>query len=57
MQRHCSDVKITAAPTLTRRQFKGAEEVRGKDGRLKCWWPKGWSWAPDQERMAEDLAR
>lgn len=33
------DVKISAEPAAMARWFKGAEEVRDKDGRLLCWEP------------------
>lgn len=56
MQEFVPDVKITAKPAAARRWFKGMEEVHDKVGRLKPWWPKDWSWAPDRELMLADMA-
>lgn len=57
MQLVTPDVKITAEPTLMRRWFKGAELVNDRNGRIRPWWPKEWTWGPDQAAMAADLAR
>lgn len=56
MQEFTPDVRIDIEPALSRRWFKGADKAVGKDGRLKAWWPKDWSYPPDQELMAADLA-
>jgi hypothetical protein len=50
------DVLIEAPPAVTRRWFKGAELALDRNGRLKPWWPKGWSWPADQRQMALDVA-
>lgn len=66
------DVRVDVEPALMRRLFKGAEKAIDRNGRLKPWWPVDpgckwpqhrtdepcscWTWGPDQELMAEDLA-
>lgn len=54
----CPDVPYEPVePALMRRWFKKAEKVVGKDGKLVPWWPKDWSWKPDQEIMKRDRER
>lgn len=50
------DVKNEVEPAIARRPFKSMTKVLGKDGRLKPYWPAGWSYAPDAEQMCADLA-
>ena len=52
---HCPGVKGGAVPALCRRWFKNAEATYDKSGRLACWWPKDWSWEPDQVIMKRDM--
>ena len=57
MQEFCPNVTIRAEEAAARRWFKGMETVRDAAGNLVPWWPKDWAWEPDQEVMAQDLAR
>lgn len=56
MKTFVPDVLIEAPPALMRRWFKGAELAFDRAGRLKPWWPKEWSWGPDQRQMEIDRA-
>lgn len=56
MKQYVPDVRIEAEPALMRRWFKGADKAFDRNGRLKPWWPKDWSWGPDQKQMEIDRA-
>lgn len=54
------DVKNEVVPAIMRRLFKYASDVYDSRKVLRPWWPidakQPWSWGPDQEVMAMDLA-
>jgi hypothetical protein len=56
MDKVTPDVKNEVEPAIMRRLFKSAKATYDRQGRLKPYWPPGWSWAPDHEAMALDLA-
>lgn len=47
-------VKNEVKPAIMRRLFKSATEVYDRNGRLKPWWPIGWTWRPDADTMQRD---
>ncbi len=57
MREFIPDVKISATPAACRRWFKSAEKVLDKQGRLKPYWPKDWTFGPDLKQMREDAER
>ncbi len=54
MNKVTPDATNEMEPSIMRRLFKAAEPAFDKQKRLKCWWPRDWAWAPDQEIMRRD---